>query len=76
MTGEAGDFVLMHHMMPHGASRNKNLSPRIAQFTRLYRLNEVEAREAPGPHHPLALGAEVALTELGRRLFRLAPCLD
>lgn len=76
VTGEAGDFVLMHHMMPHGASRNKNSSPRIAQFTRLYRLSEAEAREAPGPHHPLAPGAEVALTELGRKLFRLAPWID
>ena len=25
VTGEAGDFVLMHHMMPHGASRNKQI---------------------------------------------------
>ena len=46
MTGEAGDFVLMHHMMSHGASRNKQATPRVAQ---------------------------VALTELGRKLFRLDP---
>ena len=76
MTGEAGDFVLMHHMMPHGASRNKNPSPRIAQFTRFYRLSEEEAREVAEPDHLLAPGAEVALTELGRNLFRLAPWID
>ena len=73
VTGDAGDFVLMHHMMPHGASRNKQASPRIAQFTRYYRLDEVAARENPGPDTPLAPGAEEILTELGRKLFRFDP---
>lgn len=73
MTGEAGDFVLMHHMMSHGASRNKQATPRVAQFTRFYRLSEEDAQQSPGPDKPLATGAEVALTELGRKLFRLDP---
>jgi hypothetical protein len=73
VTGEAGDFVLMHHMMPHGASRNKNPSPRIAQFSRMYRMSEEDARVANGPDKPLAPGAEGVLTELGRKLFGLDP---
>ena len=67
VTGEAGDFVLMHHMMPHGASRNKQATPRIAQFTRYYRVSETEAREANGLGTPLAPGAEEGLTPLARK---------
>ena len=72
ITGEAGDFVLMHHMMPHGASRNKNPVPRVAQFTRFYRLSQEEAAQAAeaADFSPAQLAA---LTPLGRKLFRLDP---
>ncbi len=73
VTGDAGDFVLMHHLMPHSASANHNASPRIAQFTRLQALSEEEARQAPGPERPLSPDAVAALTLLGRKLFRLDP---
>jgi ectoine hydroxylase-related dioxygenase (phytanoyl-CoA dioxygenase family) len=73
VTAQAGDFVLMHHMMPHGASRNKNAVPRVAQFTRFYRLSEEQARQAPGPDKTMSADAENALNELGRKLFRLDP---
>ena len=76
VTGEAGDFVLMHHMMPHGASRNKQATPRIAQFTRYYRMSETEAREANGPGTPLAPGVEEGLTPLARKLFGFDPWVD
>ncbi len=73
VTGDAGDYVLMHHLMPHSASANHNSSPRIAQFTRLQALTEEEARQAPGPDRPLSPEAQAALTPLGRKLFRLDP---
>ena len=73
VTGDAGDYVLMHHLMPHSASANHNASPRIAQFTRLQRLTEEEARLAPGPDRPLSPDALAALTPLGRKMFRLDP---
>jgi hypothetical protein len=76
VTAPAGSFVLMHHMMPHGASRNKNAVPRIAQFTRFYRLSDDEARQAPGPDRPFTTEAEATLTPLGRRLFRFDPWID
>jgi hypothetical protein len=63
----------MHHMMPHGASRNKNSVPRIAQFTRHYRLSAEQARLAPGPDQPFSAEAEASLDELGRKLFRFDP---
>ena len=73
VTGDAGDFVLMHHLMPHSASANHNAVPRIAQFTRLQALTDDEARLAPGPDRPLDPAALGALTPLGRKLFRMDP---
>jgi hypothetical protein len=34
VTGKAGDFVLMHHLMPHAASHNRRSTTRLAQFFR------------------------------------------
>ena len=76
VTGDAGDFVLMHHLMPHSASANHNAVPRIAQFTRLQALTDDEARLAPGPDRPLDTEAIDALTPLGRKLFRLDPWIE
>ncbi len=76
VTGDAGDYVLMHHLMPHSASANHNAVPRIAQFTRLQPLSEEEARLAPGPARPMESEALAALTPLGRKLFRLDPWIE
>ena len=76
VTGDAGDFVLMHHLMPHSASANHNAVPRIAQFTRLQALTDDEARLVPGPDRPLDTEAIDALTPLGRKLFRLDPWIE
>ena len=86
VTGDAGDFVLMHHLMPHAASANHNSLPRIAQFTRLHPLADEEALLAPGPDRSIRIGRDMvtivgtldsealkALSPLGRRLFRLDP---
>lgn len=73
VTGQAGDFVLMHHMMPHGASRNKNPSPRVAQFTRFYRLSAEEAGRSDDSAADFGPEQLAALTPLGRKLFRLEP---
>jgi hypothetical protein len=73
VTAHAGDFVLMHHMMPHGASRNRNATPRVAQFTRFHRLSEQDARQTPGPDRAFSAAAVEALTPLGRKLFRFYP---
>ena len=73
VTGQAGDFVLMHHMMPHGASRNKNPVPRVAQFTRFYRLSAEEAAQTADTAADFSPAQLEALTPLGRKLFRLDP---
>jgi hypothetical protein len=43
-TAEAGDFVLLHHLVPHGASNNRRPIPRVAQFVRFLRDDN--------PHYP------------------------
>ncbi|SVC63432.1 uncharacterized protein METZ01_LOCUS316286 [marine metagenome] len=73
VTGEAGDFVLMHHLMPHAASTNRRNIPRIVQFTRLYPLSKEEARQTPGPGRDMTEEALATLTPLGRKLFRIDP---
>lgn len=40
MTGEAGDFVMLHHLMPHAAAHNRLAEPRVAQFTRFLRVDQ------------------------------------
>jgi hypothetical protein len=37
VTGHAGDFALLHHLMPHGASHNRRNTTRVAQFLRYVR---------------------------------------
>lgn len=75
MTGEAGDFILMHHLMPHAASANRQAVPRVVQFTRLYPLSLAEAQQTPGPDKALEDDALNVLTPLGRKLFRMDPWL-
>ncbi len=73
VTGDAGDFVLMHHLMPHGASANRRSVPRVAQFTRLYPVTDEESRQAPGSDRSMSSEALAALTTLGRKMFRITP---
>jgi hypothetical protein len=36
IAGRAGDLVLWHHALPHGASANRGARPRIVQYFRMY----------------------------------------
>ncbi|MEQ7007911.1 phytanoyl-CoA dioxygenase family protein [Actinopolymorpha sp. B17G11] len=50
VTGEAGDFALLHHLMPHGASHNRQPVARVAQFMRYAREDHPHgAGKAPAP---------------------------
>ncbi|MGW8726157.1 phytanoyl-CoA dioxygenase family protein [Streptomyces sp. NPDC055808] len=75
VTGPAGSFVLMHHLMPHAASHNRRSLARIAYFMRY-----VRTPHAHGAHLPeLPGGREYdaaqlgAMTPLTRRLLGLDP---
>jgi hypothetical protein len=77
VTGAAGDFVLMHHLMPHGASHNRRSTTRLAQFLRYFRDDQpYRLGDRPGDppadktYNDLQLKA---MTPLGRKLFGIDP---
>ncbi|SDS58244.1 phytanoyl-CoA dioxygenase family protein [Microlunatus soli] len=69
ITGEAGDFALLHHLMPHGASHNRNSTARVAYFVRWVREDQTwgaGAKPAPNSYDDDQLAA---MGDLGRKLF-------
>jgi len=71
VTGEAGDFALLHHLMPHAASHNRLPVPRVAQFTRFTRDDHAHSPAKPVPEHRYNEEQLRVMTPLGRRLFGL-----
>jgi hypothetical protein len=74
---KAGDFVLMHHLMPHAASHNHRSTTRLAQFFRYGRDDQPYVwGERPGDppadrtFNDLQLRA---MTPLGRKLLGVDP---
>jgi hypothetical protein len=69
VTGKAGDFALLHHLMPHGASHNRNSTARVAYFVRWVREDQTwgaGAKPAPNTYDSDQLAA---MGDLGRKLF-------
>lgn len=72
VTGEAGDFALLHHLMPHGASHNRRPAPRVAQFMRFHREDHAHGYgRRPAPAYSDRQLA--AMTPLCRRLLGVDP---
>ena len=73
VTGEAGDFALLHHLMPHGASHNRRTVPRVAQFLRWVREDHAHGTgKAPSPGRYSQRQLEAA-GPLGRQLLGVDP---
>ena len=73
VTGQAGDFALLHHLMPHGASHNRRPTARVAQFLRYVREDHPHGegtRPVDGRYNHLQLAA---MSELGRKLLGVDP---
>lgn len=72
VTGEAGDFALLHHLMPHGASHNRRPNPRVAQFMRFVREDQTHGhgRRPPATYNDRQLAA---MTPLARKLLGVEP---
>jgi len=72
VTGQAGDFAVLHHLMPHGASHNRRPTTRAAMFLRYVRTDQPYGYGAEPPRAYNAAQLEV-MTPLGRRLLGLDP---
>ncbi|MDT0442222.1 phytanoyl-CoA dioxygenase family protein [Streptomyces johnsoniae] len=73
VTGPAGSFALLHHLMPHGASHNRRPTSRVAQFTRYVQIPHPHGADAPPPPGHWDAAGLAAMTPLTRRLFGLDP---
>lgn len=73
VTGEAGDFALLHHLMPHAASHNRHPRPRVAQFTRYLREDHPHEPAEPVPANRYNARQLAVMTPLGRKLLGVDP---
>jgi hypothetical protein len=73
VTGPAGSFALLHHLMPHGASHNRRPTTRIAQFMRYVRIPHPHGFDRPFPPERYGAAQRAAMTPLTRRLLGLDP---
>jgi phytanoyl-CoA dioxygenase PhyH len=74
VTGPAGSFALLHHLMPHGASHNRRPTTRIAQFTRYVRVPHPHGADRPmRPREAYDDAQLAAMSPLTRRLLGLDP---
>ncbi len=72
VVGRAGDFALVHHLMPHAASHNRQSTTRVAQFLRFVRTDHPHGAGALPPRAYDA-AQRAAISPLGRRLLGLDP---
>ncbi len=73
VTGEAGDFALLHHLMPHAASHNRLPVARVAQFTRFTRADHPHYPQTPAEPGRWRPDQLAVMTPLGRQLLGVDP---
>ncbi|MGH2354333.1 MAG: phytanoyl-CoA dioxygenase family protein [Chloroflexota bacterium] len=73
VTGEAGDFALLHHLMPHAASHNRTPTARVAQFTRFTRADHPHYPQKPAEPGRCSPEQLAVMTPLGRKLLGVEP---
>jgi len=73
VTGEAGDFALLHHLMPHAASHNRLPAARVAQFTRFTRADHPHYPQKPADPGRWSESQLAVMTPLGKRLLGVEP---
>jgi ectoine hydroxylase-related dioxygenase (phytanoyl-CoA dioxygenase family) len=73
VTGEAGDFVMTHYLMPHAASNNRRPAPRVAQFTRFTHENHPHYPGQPSPPGCFNDSQLRSMSSVGRQLFGVDP---
>lgn len=73
VTGESGDFAMLHHLMPHAASNNRHSVPRVAQFTRFMREDHPHYPAKPAPTTRYNDEQLRVMTPLGKKLLGVEP---
>lgn len=73
VTGDAGDFAMLHHLMPHAASHNRRPIARVAQFTRFTRIDHPHYPAKPVPEGRYNAAQLAVMTPLGRKLLCVDP---
>jgi Phytanoyl-CoA dioxygenase (PhyH) len=73
ITGEPGDFVMMHHLMPHAASHNRRPQPRVAMFLRYHRVDHAHYPAGPVPESRYSPEQLAMIPPLGRKMLGLDP---
>jgi Phytanoyl-CoA dioxygenase (PhyH) len=73
ITAEAGDFVLLQHLVPHAASNNRHSRPRVAQFVRFLREDNPHYPGQPASASSYNDMQLAAMGALGRRLLGVEP---
>lgn len=73
VTGPAGSFAMLHHLMPHGASFNRMPTARVAQFTRFTRHDHPHNPWQPAPEGRWSPEQLAVMSPLGRKLLGADP---
>jgi ectoine hydroxylase-related dioxygenase (phytanoyl-CoA dioxygenase family) len=73
VTGDTGDFALLHHLMPHAASHNRRPQPRVAMFLRTTRVDHAHYPWQPVPESRYSPEQLSMIPPLGRKLLGLDP---
>ena len=73
VTGRAGDFAILHHLMPHAASHNRRPRARLAYFVRYIRCDHAHGGDAKSAKRSYSDAQLAAMSPLGRKLLGVDP---
>jgi ectoine hydroxylase-related dioxygenase (phytanoyl-CoA dioxygenase family) len=73
VTGEAGDFLMHHHLLPHAASHSRLPRPRVVRFQRYIRVQNRHSMIRPASGRRFNADQLRELPPLGARLLGLQP---
>jgi len=73
VTGKAGDFAILHHLMPHAASHNRRPKTRLAYFVRYIRCDHAHGGDPKSAKRTYSDAQLAVISPLGRKLLGIDP---
>lgn len=73
VTGKAGDFAMLHHLMPHAASHNRRPRARLAYFVRYIRCDHAHGGDTKSVKRAYNDAQLAVMNPLGRMLLGIDP---